>query len=288
MNVVHERPNRRIPMRSQYRRGSSTWRAFASTLAAAVLSVACVTVQVAPAFAQSADVSTVRLAREGYALTKDGAEEIEALLRNKPDDLTARTKLLGFYFRGARIYPREVTIEARRRHILWLIENSPGSEASALSEATIDAKGHALADPAGFAQASVLWMEQARRHDKDVKVLSHAANFFRLSDKERAVSLLRQAQSAEPNNREWPSRIGYVTALAILGIDMVNQNGLPTSHTAAEAKGPFALRAIDELMASPDAALVGVAGTIIGQYGLMRSVMYRGPDKFAVDHVALS
>jgi len=53
----------------------------------------------------------------------------------------------------------------------------------------------------------VLWIEQARRHDKDVKVLSHAANFFRLSDKERAVSLLRQAQSAEPNNREWPARI---------------------------------------------------------------------------------
>ena len=171
---------------------------------------------------------------------------------------------------------------------MWLIEHHPDAEASALSEATIDAKGHALADPAGFEQASALWMEQARRHPKDVKVLSHAANFFRLSDKERAVALLRQAQSAEPNNREWPARIGYVTALGILGIDMVNQNGLPTSHSAAEAKGPFALRAIDELMASPDATLVGVAGTIIGQYGLMRSVIYRGAEKFAVDHVALS
>jgi len=41
-------------------------------------------------------------------------------------------------------------------------------------------------------------------------------------------------------------------------------------------------------MASPDAALVGVAGTIIGQYGLMRSVISRGPEKFVVDHVALS
>jgi hypothetical protein len=274
-------------MRPHYAKGFSTRRALRSMLAVVGLGLALV-MQLAPAAAQGADVASAKLARDGYTLTKDGAEELESLLRNRPDDLTARTKLLGFYFRGARTYSREITIEARRRHILWLIENSPGAEASGLSEATIDAKGHAMADPTGFEQASVLWMEQARQHPTDVKVLNHAANFFRLSDKERAVSLLRQAQSAEPDSREWPARIGYVTALAILGIDMVNQNGLPTSHNAAEAKEPFALRAIDELMASPDATLVGVAGTIIGQYGLMRSVIYRGPEKFAVDHVALS
>src|SRR5882672_2439272 len=98
MNDVHKMPNRRIPMHSQYPKGSRHGDWIRSTLAAAALSVACVTVQLAPAFAQSADVSTVKLAREGYTLTKDGAEEIEALLRNKPDDLTARTRLLGFYF----------------------------------------------------------------------------------------------------------------------------------------------------------------------------------------------
>ena len=119
---------------------------------------------------------------------------------------------------------------------MWLIENSPSSEASALSEATIDAKGHALADPVGFERASARWMEQARRHAGDARVLSHAARFFLLSDKERALSLLRQAQSVEPDDREWPARIGYVYALGILGVDMINQNGLPTSHNAAEAK----------------------------------------------------
>jgi hypothetical protein len=278
-------------MRSQYRRGNATrGGAIASMLAAAVLSAALATVQLTPAFAQRPAVtSPAELARDGYALTRNDAEAIEASLKDKPDDLAARTRLLGFYFRGAtRVYPREVVIAARRRHIVWLIENSPESEASGLSEATIDAKGHALADPAGFEQASVRWMEQARHHARDVRVLSHAANFFRLSDKERAVSLLRQAQSAEPNSREWPARIGYVHALAILGVDMVNQNGLPTSHNPAEAKSAFALRAIDELMASPDATVVGVAGTILGQYGLMLSVICRGPDKFAVDHTALS
>ena len=239
-------------MRSQYG-GHSTGNPLILLLAAA-LSAAFVTVQPAPVFAQSQVLSPAKLARDGYALTKNEAENIESLLRNKPDDLAVRTRLLGFYFRGAaRVYPREVTIEARRRHILWLIENSPDSEASALSEATIDAKGHALADPAGFEQAS----------------------------------LLRQAHSVEPNSREWPMRIGTVYALGILGVDMVNQNGLPTSHNAEEVRNAFALRAIDELKASWDATVIGVAGNILGQYGLMLSATY-GPDRFAVDHTALS
>jgi hypothetical protein len=278
-------------MRSQWQRGNSTrGGTITAMLAAAVLGAAFVTVQLTPAFAQNPAVtSPAKLAREGYALTRNDAEVIEALLASKPDDLAARTRLLGFYFRGAmQVYPREITIAARRRHIVWLIENRPDSEASGLSEATIDARGHALADPAGFRQASALWMEQARRHTTDVRVLRHAANFFRLSDKELAVSLLRQAQSAEPDSREWRARIGYVYALAILGVDMVNQNGLPTSHNAAEAKGAFALRAVDDLMASSDATVVGVAGTIVGQYGLMLSAICRGPDRFAVDHAALS
>jgi hypothetical protein len=278
-------------MRSQDARGSSARGGpITSMLAAAVLGATFAAAQLTPACAQRPAVTPpTELARDGYALTRTDAEVIEASLRDKPDDLAARTRLLGFYFRGAmRVYPREVTIEARRRHILWLIANNPDSEASALSEATIDAKGHELADPAGFEQASVLWMEQARRHAKDVRVLSHAARFFVLSDKERAVSLLRQAQSAEPDRREWPARIGYVYALAILGVDMVNRNGLPTSHDVAQAKSAFALQAIDELTASQDAVLVGVAGKIVGQYGLILGAKYGRSDRFAVDHAALS
>lgn len=278
-------------MRSQHGRSHSTRRGMITVmLAAAVLGAAFLMVQLTPACAQSPGVaSPAKLAREGYALTRTDAEDLESLLKSNPGDLAARTRLLGFYFRAAtRVYPREVTIEARRRHIVWLIENNPASEASGLPEATIDAKGHALADPVGFEQASALWIEQARHHATDVRVLSHAAKFLALSNKEQAVSLLRQAQSAEPNSREWPARIGYVYALAILGVDMVNQNGLPTSHNAAEARSAFALRAIDELRASPDATVVGVAGTVLGQYGLMLSAICRGPGKFAVDHTALS
>jgi hypothetical protein len=237
---------------------------------------------------QAADLpSPLKVAREGYALTPAAAEELEAALKTNPDDLAARTRLLGFYFRqGSRTVGRDVAVEARRRHILWLIEHRPGSGVMELSEVTIDKRGHALADSAGFEQAAAAWTGQVWRRGSDARVLGHAARFFLLSDKEQAASFLRQAQQVEPANPEWRARLGYVYALAILGVDMMNQNGLPTSHNAAEAKSAFALRTIEELKHASDATIVGVAGTLIGQQGLMLSAVHRG--QFAVDHETLS
>ena len=229
-----------------------------------------------------------KLARDGYTLTPAEADGLEASLKSSPDDLAARARLLGFYFRGSamRLHGRDATIEARRRHILWLIAHHPESEVIDLSEATIDRTGHALADQAGYDQASRLWIEHARRHEKSPAILGRAARFFQLSDKDRTISLLRQAQHAATDDREWSSRIGYVYALAILGVDMINQNGLPTSHNPAEANGAFAMRAIDELKTSSDAVVVGTAGTVMGQYGLMLTAVL--PGKFTVDYVPLS
>jgi tetratricopeptide (TPR) repeat protein len=243
-----------------------------------------------PKAAPAASPSYPQLARQGYALSQAEAEGLESLLKNSPDDLVARTKILGFYFRGGamRLYGRDATIEARRRHILWLIEHHPEFEVVALSEATIDRAGHALADKAGYEQASKLWIEQARGHENSAAVLRHAARFFLLSDKERALSLLKQAQHAAPANRELSSRIGYVYALAILGVDMINSNGLPTSHNPAEAKGDFAMRAIDELNKSSDSIVLAEAGMIVGRYGLILAAIYRGTDRFTVDYVPLS
>jgi tetratricopeptide (TPR) repeat protein len=246
-----------------------------------------------PAFAQNTDkpkdiAAFTRLARDGYRLAKSDVEGLEATLAGSPDDLVARTKLLGFYFRSALpdLGP-ETTIAARRRHILWLIEHHPESEAAVLAEATIDAKGHKLADAAGYAQASAAWIEQAKNHDRDVAVLRHAAKFFQLSDKDRALSLLKQAQAVAPDDRDLAVMTGYVYALAILGVDMINQNGLPTSHNPAEAAGDFARRAVEEVGGSSNVAVVGAAGQIIHNYGVILSAVY-GAGRFKVDHVALA
>ena len=67
---------------------------------------------------------------------------------------------------------------------------------------------------------------------------------------------------------------------------MINQNGLPTRHNPGEAKSELATRTVGELKGSRDAATVGVAGRIIGQYGLMMSAMFRAT--FAVDYAPLA
>jgi hypothetical protein len=231
--------------------------------------------------------SSVRLAREGSRITKSDAEQLENLLAGDPENVAARAKLLGFYYRGALpLIGRAAVVENRRRHILWLIEHHPESEMTELAEATLDATGHGLADREGFERAAASWLEQTRLHAADAAVLRHAAKFFQLSDKERAIALLAQARDLEPTNRELPALTGYVYGLAILGVDMINQNGLPTSHNPAEASGDFARRAIDQLTRSSDVATVGTAGLIVRHYGLMLAAMFG--DRFRVDHVRLA
>jgi hypothetical protein len=236
---------------------------------------------------QSRPPTYASIARDGYRLTKVEAEAFEAALASNPDDLATRTKLLGFYFRGAgRLYGPEATIAARRQHILWLIEHHPGSEVSQLSEATIDAAGHALADMNGYAEAARLWTKQAQQHGNDPRVLGNAARFFQLSDKQQAAALLKGAQRAAPQDAQWSGRLGYLYAIAILGVDMMNQNGLPTSHSPAEAKSSFATQAREELEKSSDANVVGTAGSVLAQYGLMMGGLFH--ERFAVDYAPLA
>ena len=105
-------------------------------------------------------------------------------------------------------------------------------------------------------------------------------------------SKLRHCSSGRKRSRpamlNGSARLGYLYALGILGVDMINQNGLPTSHNPVEANGDFARRALTELEKSTDAAMVGVAGRILGQYGLMMSAIFRGASAFTVDYVPLA
>lgn len=251
---------------------STMRRMLTGALCAVVLGGAAMT----SAIAQGGGGNFAQLVREGFGLSKTAADELEARLEANPEDLAARTELLGFYARGAlRLIGRDATIMARRRHILWLIEHHPESEAAGLSEATIDKAGHNLADAEGFEQAAKLWITQASLHETSAAVQGNAAKFFQLSDKGRAIGFLTQAKKDEPNKPEWSAQIGYVSALALLGVEMINSNGLPLSWDPAQAQSEFAKRLLEDLKASSDAITVGVAGTVVGQYGVILSAISR-------------
>jgi len=111
--------------------------------------------------------------RQGYSLSRENADKLEEKLKTTPEDLSARTQLLGYYFSTSiRESGPAVTLEARRRHIFWLIQHYPEAEIAGLSEVTIDTAGHALADKLGYEQAKELWLRQLELHKDNPSVLA--------------------------------------------------------------------------------------------------------------------
>jgi len=229
--------------------------------------------------------SALEAVREGARLSPYEALLLEERLKAKPGDLTDRGRLLGYLFsQSLKAVGPAATIEARRRHILWLIENHPDAELAGLSEATIDPAGHPLADRAGYEQARGLWLEQVRRRPSDAAVLRHAAKFVTLPDKELAERLLKQGQKAEPQNTAWGDQLAFLYALGVMAIDGLNNNGLPTSVDAAQESGAFARKSRQALESSARASELLVAGRILAMYGSM----IRGTRLTRQDHSVLA
>ncbi|PYR49906.1 MAG: hypothetical protein DMF89_10920 [Acidobacteria bacterium] len=221
--------------------------------------------------------TAARLAREGQRLTAEQAKALEVRLETTPDDLPARARLLGYYFATAiKVGGPEATRAARRRHILWMIAHHPENDLTALPECTIDRAGHALADADGYGQARTLWLDQVRQRNDNVRVLLHAAAFFRLPDKALALTLLKQAVRLAPSDSDIASRLGYTYAISVLGITMINNNGLPMAANPADAAGEAAQTAINDLRVSSNPVVVAVAGSVLSQYGAIVGALTKG------------
>ena len=154
-----------------------------------------------------------RLATAGGALTDEQARSLEAGLQLRPDDLEARTKLLGYYFlRASR------STEARRSkqgHVLWLARHRPEAEIAASPFADLDSHR----DGETYEQAKALWLEQAKVRGKDVRVLGNAAAFVGSEDSMTAEELLLQAQALDPSSEKWPSALGQLYDLRLIELE---------------------------------------------------------------------
>lgn len=215
-------------------------------------------------------LSPVQLVREGRSLCAKAAEQLEVWLGKRADDLPVRYRLLGYYFHNG---PDEIgvarTIEARRRHIFWLIQHSPASEVAGFPEATIDPAGHPLADAPGYAEGGRLWLEQSDQPSAVPAVFLNGARFFQLNDKPRAEQLLLKGRARFGEDAAWDGPLGYLYAMAILGVSGLNHTGIPVAVSAEQASSAFAAKAWQVLAKSERPVLVGVAGQILSQYGSM-------------------
>lgn len=211
------------------------------------------------------------------------AQQFEAVLTANPNDRAARSALLDYYFLNSTLNPAEA-IPARRRHILWLIANTPADELAGLPAATIDAAGHRLADPQGFKMASDAWRMQVAKPNSSPMALANAARFFKLSDKELTINLLNRAHALEPANKEISARLGDEYALAIMGAAMVNQNGYPLAADPQQTQSAAAQQAREALTTSQDPYALAKAGYMLSWQG---AVLYSNR-KLAFDPAPLA
>src|SRR4030095_13529203 len=78
---------------------------------------------------QPTKLDTQKDIRAGRRLTPKEVNALESDVKTNPEDLSARTKLLGYYF--GRLQSAQDN-EARQKHILWVIKNRPESEIAGL------------------------------------------------------------------------------------------------------------------------------------------------------------
>jgi hypothetical protein len=224
-----------------------------------------------PAFLQPEQIM-----EQGANIGAAEAQSLEAQLEKTPEDSTARTKLLGYYYYAWMQPGEEAAKAARRKHILWLIEHHPESPILGLAEVPIEDRGNSLADPEGYQQARRLWLSQMESRKDNVQVLSNAARFFQMTDKNLTESVLLRAQALQPYNKEWDWRLGYLYGMGILGVDALGLNGQPTSVDPILASGPFATKSRQALAATKSGTMLAMAAQILWRYGTMLSTSGEG------------
>ena len=147
----------------------------------------------------------------GSRLQPDEAKALEAKLAKQPDDLSVRSKLLGYYFRLQFSSPDAKA--AHQHHVFWIIKNHPEAPIAGLPYSSLDN----TLDGDAYQQGKQLWLEQTKAKATNLAVLANAAHYFQLHDRDLAEKLLKQGQNADPNNPGWSDRLGQIYMLDIIG-----------------------------------------------------------------------
>jgi len=151
----------------------------------------------------------MRAAMAGRNLSAEAARELELHVQSAPDDVDARTKLLGYYW--LRSHTSDEARGARQQHILWLIRNRPDAAILETPFAHLDAIGESSA----YAEGKEAWLAQVSREPKNPVILGRAASYLLLNDSAAAESLYQRAEAAEPQNPRWSEQLGHLYALGL-------------------------------------------------------------------------
>lgn len=137
---------------------------------------------------------------------------LEEQVAKTPEDIEARTKLLGYYFLKGRT--EADARPARQRHVVWLIENAPDSEVLGLPYSQIDR----ILEPESYNQAREAWLRILQASPEKLAVLRNASRFFLLHDRKLSEEFLLKGQTLDPKDPQWPATLGQLYSLELMSL----------------------------------------------------------------------
>lgn len=137
---------------------------------------------------------------------------LEVQVAKNPDDVDARTKLLGYYFIKGR---QDADARPNReRHVVWLIENAPEAEVLGLPYGKLDK----ILEAEGYERARQAWLKILEKSPENVSVLRNASSFFLLHDRKLSEELLLKGQSLDAKDPQWPASLGQLYSLDLMSL----------------------------------------------------------------------
>lgn len=223
------------------------------------------------------DDGSRRLALAGRNLSEEAVRNLESGLESAPDDVEARTELLGYYF--LRAHGSAAAKEARQRHILWLIGNRPEAPVLDLPYGHLDV----YRDGAAFGEGKQAWLNQVAREPKNAAILGKAAAYLLFEDPAAAESLYKRAEAADPRNPIWPDRLGHMYALGLSRKTGEEKQESAKAALAAYERSLPLMKDRGDLL--PDAAKVAFeAGDLAKARGYAEEVLAEAGDDWGDGH----
>jgi hypothetical protein len=188
--------------------------------------------------------------QEGELLSPSEVSAMEAKLKSDPHDWSTRLSLLAYYSSSADLRTSKAqVVAARRRHILWVIENrATATDVFDMPELEMSNKGP-LADPGGVREAEQAWQRAIAAHAENNQVLLNAALFSAKLDPVFSERTLQQAKSRGHDDPYWNTMLGWLYGTGIV----------------SGAEGAFAEHARSTLTRSASAAMVAAAAPVLAR-----------------------
>ena len=128
------------------------------------------------------------------------------------DDYPAHLSLLGCHWNSALLnkpLSSALAMPGYRQQVFWLIRNHPESLLFSRQPLGVPRRYAATA----FGADKMLWQTQLIKQPDSALLLGNAAEYYLLSEKALAAQYLLRAQALEPNNPEWPDKLGELHRL---------------------------------------------------------------------------